>query len=86
MKQITLPEGGRRRLEEQDFIPIEVIAIRSVNTDNETEEPSEELYNLTSLLESWELVKLDENGFEVKLKFREAIDVSQYDEPDLLFI
>ena len=37
-------------------------------------------------MDGWELISLNENGFELKLEFPSPLKVSTGDEPDLLLV
>ena len=51
--------------------------------DEESEQYEEER---KPLLEDWELINFDQDGMVLKLKFRDPLDVSQRDRPDLLLL
>ena len=51
------------------------------------DEESEQYYEERKpILEDWELIDFDQDGMVLKLKFRDPLDVSQRDRPDLLLL
>ena len=60
---------------------IEVYAVKEDEEDQDDDDQVKE-----PLMDGWELLKLDEEGFEIKIDFTNPVSISSGDEADLLLI
>ena len=61
--------------------PVEVFAMSSNDSEEENDAGPKE-----PLIESWQLAGIDESGITVLIRFREPLQVSAGDNPDILFV